>query len=88
MTYKVSLSRLFNEQLDQIKELDTALNSKRVAQSIKPTAKELEKMQKSGYTIETTRIKRKVPDTPYTVVYKVVNNPSDKLIAKKVIKHR
>ena len=74
--------------MDQIKELDTDLNCKRVTQSIKTTAKELEKMQKSGVTIETTRIKSRVPDTQYTVVYKVINNPTQKLIAKKIIRHR
>ena len=74
--------------MEQIKEFDTPLNYKRVAQSIKTTANELEKMQKSGVTVETTRIKTRVPDTPYSVVYKVKTNPSPKLIAKKVLKTR
>lgn len=88
MAYQVSLSRLFNEQMDEIKELDSTLNYKRVAQNIKATAKDLEKMKKSGVTIETTRIKSKVANTPYTVIYKVSTNPHDKLIAKKILKHR
>jgi len=73
--------------MDQIKEFDTDLNCKRVTQSMKATAKDLEKMQKS-MVIEATRIKVKVPDTPYTVVYKVINNPTQKLIAKKILRHR
>lgn len=87
MTYKVSLSKLFSEQMDQIKEFDTDLNCKRVAQSIKTTAKDLEKLQR-GITIEATRIKVKVPDTRYTVVYRVIDNPTQKLIAKKILRHR
>lgn len=74
--------------MDQIKEFDTDLNCKRVTQSMKTTAKDLEKIQRSGITIEATRIKVKVPDTPYTVVYKVINNPTQKLIAKKILRHR
>jgi len=73
--------------MDQIKEFDTDLNCKRVTQSMKATAKDLEKMQK-GMIIEATRIKVKVPDTPYTVIYKVINNPMQKLIAKKILRHR
>ena len=65
MTYKVSLSQLFKEQIDQIKELDTIINFKRVAQNIKTTVKDLEKMEKMGIDIETTRIKSKVTNTPY-----------------------
>ena len=88
MTYKVSLSKLFSEHMDQIKEFDTDLNCKRVAQSIKTTAKDLEKLPRSGIIIEATRIKVRVPDTRYTVVYKVINNPTHKLIAKKILRHR
>jgi len=73
--------------MDQIKEFDTDLNCKRVTQSMKATAKDLEKMQRDIF-IEATRIKVKVPDTPYTVVYKVINNPMQKLIAKKILRHR
>lgn len=71
MTYKVSLSKLFKEQFAQIKEFDTILNSKKIAQNIKLTVKDLEKMQKSGIDIETTRIKSQVATTQYVVVYKV-----------------
>ena len=88
MTYKVSLSRLFKEQIAQIKEFDTILNSKKIAQNIKMTVNDLEKMQKSGIDIETTRIKSHVATTPYVVVYKVQNNPYKKLIAKRIIKCR
>lgn len=86
MTYKVSLSRLFKEQISQIKEFDTIINSKRVAQNIKITVKDLEKMERTGIDIETTRIKSKVANTPYVVVYRVVNNPQQKLIAKRIFK--
>ena len=88
MTYKVSLSQLFKEQIDQIKELDTIINFKRVAQNIKTTVKDLEKMEKMGIDIETTRIKSKVTNTPYIVVYKVINNTRQKLIAKRILKCR
>ena len=73
--------------MDQIKEFDTDLNCKRVAQSIKATSKELEKIQR-GMIIEATRIKVKVSDTRYTVVYRVINNPTQKLIAKKILRHK
>ena len=88
MTYKVSLSRLFKEQVDQIKEFDTIINSKKVIQNIKETAKDLEKMQRSGISLETTRIQSKVDGTKYTVVYRVVNNPHDKLIARRINRRR
>lgn len=74
--------------MDQIKEFDTDLNCKRVAQSIKVTAKDLEKLPRSGIIIEATRIKVRVPDTRYTIVYKVINNPTHKLIAKKILRHK
>jgi hypothetical protein len=88
MTYKVSLSRLFKEQVGQIREFDTIINSKKVIQNINQTAKELELMQKKGMSIQTPRITSQVHGTKYTVVYKVVNNPRDKLIAKKIISCR
>ena len=56
MTYKVSLSRLFKDQVAQIKEFDTIINSKKVIQNIKETATDLEKMQRSGISLQTTRI--------------------------------
>jgi len=86
LTYRVSLSRLFNDGLDQIKEFDSTVNVKRVAASIKQTAKDLDKIEKSsGITIETTRIKVKVPNTQYIVVYKVKNNPKKILIVKRIL---
>lgn len=86
MTYKVSLSRLFKDQVAQIKEFDTIINSKKVIQNIKETATDLEKMQRSGISLQTTRIQSKVDNTNYTVVYKVINNPHDKLIARRIIR--
>jgi len=88
VTYKVSLSRLFKEQVAQIKEFDTIVNSKKVIQNIKETATDLEKMQRSGISLQTTRIQSKVNDTNYTVVYKVTNNPHDKLIARRIIRSK
>lgn len=88
MTYKVSLSRLFKEQVTQIKEFDTIINSKKVIQNIKETEKELELMKRKGISLQTPRIQSKVHGTKYTVVYRVVNNPRDKLIAKKIIRCR
>ena len=41
-----------------------------------------------GIDIETTRIKSKVTNTPYIVVYKVINNTRQKLIAKRILKCR
>ncbi len=43
-------------------------------------------MEKTGIDIETTRIKSKVTATPYVVVYRVVNSPQQKLIAKRIFK--
>lgn len=48
--------------------MDTAQNYKRVAQSLKSVVKDLEKMEKSGLHMETTRIKVKVPNTAYSSV--------------------
>ena len=74
--------------MDQIKEMDTVLNYKKVAQNIKTTATNLEKLEKAGITVQDMTMKNKVPDTRYTIVYKVIINPTKKLIAKKVLKHR
>jgi len=74
--------------MDQIKEFDTTVNYKKVAQNVKTTAKYLEKLQKSDVVVQEMTMKGKVADTKYTIVYKVVNNPNQKLIAKKVLKHR
>lgn len=89
MTYRVSLSRLFKEQIKQVKELDTILNVKKITQTNELTAKNLEEMGKSSeITIETTTIRVKVPGTPYTVVYKVKSDPRQVLVVKKIVKHR
>ena len=72
----------------QVKEFDSRTNYKRVAQSIKTTAKDLEKMEKSGFVMDSTRIKVKVPDTNYSVVYKIKTTPNKILIVKKIIKHK
>lgn len=86
MTYRVSLSRLFKEHLAEIKEIDDILTWKKVAQSIKATVKDLEKMEKSGLTIETTRIKYKVQGTRYSVIFKVQNKSPKKIIARRIIR--
>ena len=86
MTYKVSLSQLYNEQLKQIEETETALTYKRIAQHIKTTTLGLEKMEKSGLPVKAMMMRLDVPETAYSVVYKVVTNPHKKLIAKKTIK--
>lgn len=74
--------------MDQIKEFDTVVNYKRVAENIKTTAKNLEALEKSGITVQDMSMKNKVPDTNYAIVYKVRINPNKKLIAKKILKHR
>ena len=88
MRYAVSLSKIFKEQLAQIVEFDTLINSKKVIQNTKQTAKELETMQKSGMSMQTTRIRSPVTGTNYIVVYRVVNNPRNKLIARRIIRHK
>ena len=88
MSYKVSLSHIFKEHLAQIVEFDTLANSKKVTQNPKQTVKELEKMGKSGMSLQTTRIQSRVYDTKYIVVYRVVNNPHPKLIALRIIRHK
>ena len=86
MPYRVSLSRLFKQQIAEIKEFEDTLTWKKVAYSIKATEKDLEKMEKSGFTIETTRIKYKVQDTRYTVIFKIQNRLPKKIIARKIIR--
>ncbi len=88
MNYKVSLSNIFKEQLKQIAEFDTFTNSKKVSKNPKQTLKDLEKMEKLGITIHTTKIKSDVYGTKYTVVYKVTKNQQKKLTAKKIIRHK
>lgn len=88
MSYKVSLSNIFKEQLAQIVEFDTIINSKKISQNPKQTIKELEKMQKSGISMQTTHLRSPVAGTKYIVVYRVVNNPHNKLIARRIIRCR
>lgn len=65
------------------------LNVKKITQTNEKTAKSLENMGKSSdIIIEPTRIRVKVPNTPYTVVYKVKTNPHRILVVKKILKHR
>ena len=70
LTYKISLSRLYKEQIAHIKEFDTILNSRKVAQNIKKTVKDLEKMQRSRIDIETTRIRLKALPMSLSTKYK------------------
>jgi len=88
MRYAVSLSKIFKEQLAQIVEFDTLINSKKVIQNTKITAQEFEKMQKSGMSMQIPQLRSPVTGTKYIVVYKVVNNPRDKLIARRIIRCR
>lgn len=88
MTFKTSLSKIFNQHLEQIKELDSTLNYKRVAKNIKKTAKNLDKLEKSGITLQEVNMKNKVDDTCYSIIYKVKINPKKKLIAKRIIKSK
>lgn len=43
-------------------------------------------MEKSGLPVKAMMMRLDVPETNYSVVYKVVTNPHKKLIAKKIIK--
>ena len=88
MTFKISLSKLFNEQLREVAELDTNINLKKLTQNIKATVKCLERMQKSGITIQDMKMNAVVPGTKYSIMYNIKTNPSDKLIVKKILRHR
>ena len=89
MNYQISLSRLFKEdQIKQINEFDSFLNVKRINQTIEMTAKNLDKMEKSGISIEPTRMKVKVPNTKYILLFKIKVNPKKVLIVNKVLKKR
>lgn len=88
MTFRVSLSRLFNEQMNNVKDMDTPINYKKVAQNIKTTEQHLMKLERSGITIQDMTLKNKVPSTNYTVVYKIQVSPAKKIIVKKILKHR
>lgn len=72
----------------QIKELGETIDYKRVAQNIKTTVKDLEKLEKSGMTVHNMTMRNKVPNTNYVVSYKVKTNPHKKLIVKKVLRLR
>jgi hypothetical protein len=74
--------------MNQIKELGETLDYKRVAQNIKITVKELEKLEKAGMTVHNMTMRNEVPNTKYVVSYKVKTNPHKKLIAKKVLRRR
>lgn len=88
MTYKVSLSQIYNEDMARVEETEPVLIYKRIAQHIKTTTSGLEKMEKSGLPVKAMMMRLDVPETKYSVVYKVTTNPHKKLIAKKVIKCR
>ena len=88
LTFKISLSKIFNQHVDQIKELDTTLNFKRVVQNIKIAEKNLNRLEKYGITVTDMTFTNKVPQTDYSVVYKVKINPKKKLIVKKIIRRK
>ena len=71
-----------------VEDTETVLTYKRIAQHIKTTIAGLEKMEKSGLPVKAMMMRLDVPDTNYSVVYKVATNPHKKLIAKKIIKCR
>lgn len=52
------------------------------------TAKNLDKMEKSGITIEPTGMKVKVPNTKYVLQLKIKTNPHKILIVKKILKKK
>ena len=65
-----------------------SIDYKRVAQNIKITVKNLEKLEKAGITVHNMNMRNEVPGTKYVVSYKVKTNPTKKLIVKKVLRHR
>ena len=71
-----------------LKESEDPITYKRVAQNIKTTVKNLEKLEKSGITVHEMSMRNDVPTTKYTVVYKVKVNPKKKVIVKKILKRR
>jgi len=72
--------------MKQVEEMETVLTYKRIAQNIKITTANLEQAEKRGFIIQASTMRVDVPETRYSVVYKVVTNPRPKLIAKKIIK--
>ena len=74
--------------MEQIKEIEDHVTYKRVAQNIKTTEKNLDKVEKAGISIHEMILRNDVPDTNYVVVYKVKVNPKKKLIARKILRSR
>ncbi len=74
--------------MEYIKETEDHVTYKRVAQNIKVTAKNLEKLEKSGMSVHEMSMRNNVNLTNYTIVYKVKVNPKKKLIAKKILKRK
>ncbi len=70
----------------QIQELGETVDYKKVAQNIKATVKELERLEKAGITVHNMTMRNKVHNTKYIVSYKVKTNPHKKLIARKVLR--
>jgi hypothetical protein len=70
----------------KVEELETVVTYKKIAQNIKTTASSLEKMEKTGIEMKEMTMRIDVPETKYSVVYKVITNPHKKIIAKKIIK--
>ena len=52
------------------------------------TAKNLDKMEKAGITIEPTGMRVKVPNTKYILLFKIKVNPKKILIVIKILKKR
>ncbi len=84
MKFKISTSALFKEQSHQIGDVEDTLVVKRIMQNIKSTALSLEHLEKKGLSIEKMILTTKVPQTKYAVVYKIINRPHKKIIAKKI----
>lgn len=72
--------------MKEVEDRETVLTYKRIAQNIKLTASNLENMEKKGFAMKAGNLRIAVPETNYSVVYKVLNNPQKKLIAKKILK--
>jgi hypothetical protein len=70
----------------EVEERETVLTYKKIAQNIKTVVSNLEKWEKSGADMRVGNIRLDVPETRYSVVYKVITNPNKKVIAKKIIK--
>gem|GEM_PF-6366004 len=66
--------------------METVITYKKIAQNIKTTVDSLDRMERSGIAVNAMNLSVHVPDTKYSVVYKVTNNPNKKLIVKKLLK--